>query len=157
DGAANGRITDPGGPAFVVPPTVESVVINDGHPQRSKVNRITITFSTEVTLDPGAVGVRNAAGKSVRLRVSTSVVNGRTVAVLTFKGRGIVGGSLADGRYTLRLHSSRLRNRFGTALDGDRDGRPGGDAVRRVVRRFGDTDGDGDVDQADLRVFRATL
>src|SRR5262249_56740512 len=81
---------------FTPPPdTVEKVVINDGSAQRSMVQSVTITFSGPVTLSAGAFELESADGASLAgiLQVSSSLVNGKTVAVLTFSGAGIVGGS----------------------------------------------------------------
>src|SRR5262249_29898719 len=64
------------------PVTVASVVINDDHPQRSSITSITVTFSDRVTLQEGAFELRNQDGVAVRLAVDTSVVEGRTVAVI---------------------------------------------------------------------------
>jgi RHS repeat-associated protein len=142
----------------VAPPTVESVVINDGSAQRSMVTRITITFSGPVTLDPGALELREQGGGPVGLALATSQVGGKTVVVLSFAGSGIVGGSLADGTYCLILHGDKIRGGSGQALDGDADGLAGGDFVDEAIARlFGDTDGDGDEDYLDYLSFRTAL
>jgi hypothetical protein len=151
---------DPSGAAKITfepkPPTVASVVINDGHRQRSMVRRITITFSEAVTVDAGAFEVRTK-GKLMRLHVTTREVAGKTVAVLAFRGRPIQGGSLPDGSYTLTMHAGRIRTSGGLALDGDNDGLVGGNAVAAFFRRFGDANGNGRVDGRDARLFRTTL
>ena len=139
------------------PPTIESVVVNDGSAQRSMVNSLTITFDRVVTFDPGAFGLQRQDGSAVGLNVATSVVGGRTVAVLTFTGSGIVGGSLADGSYTLTVRGDHIRDGEGRELDGDRDGNGGGDRVDGFSRLFGDSDGDGDVDQLDRDRFRSAF
>jgi hypothetical protein len=84
---------------------------------------------------------------------SISLVDGKTVAVLTFAGSGFEGGSLADGSYTLTVRANLVHDRWGRELDGDGDGTAGGDSVAGFFRLFGDTDGDRDVDQADLGVM----
>jgi hypothetical protein len=132
---------------------VQSVVINDGSAQRSMVDSITVTFNTQVDLAPGAFTlVQTYAGATTDvsglLHVSTALVNGQTVATLTFAGSGIVGGSLADGRYTLTTHSGLVTDhQLGAALDGDR--------VDPFFRLFGDSNGDGKVDGTDLAAFQA--
>ncbi|HXG08273.1 MAG TPA: autotransporter-associated beta strand repeat-containing protein [Gemmataceae bacterium] len=138
-------------------PGVVSVVINDGSAQRSKVTSITVTFTDIVTLAPGAFELRRQGGNTVNLQVATSVVNDRTVAVLTFTGPDIIGGSLADGNYTLTINSALVHDNFGQALDGDGDGVLGGDRVDSFFRLFGDADGDRDVDRRDLALFRSTF
>jgi hypothetical protein len=134
----------------VAPARVASVVINDGSAQRSMVNSVTVTFDGEMTLDAGAIELSREDGSLVDLNVAASVVDGRTVAVLTFVGSDIVGGSLADGSYTLTIRADHVHDRWGRELDGDGDGSAGGDRVDGFFRLFGDSDGDGDTDHADL-------
>src|SRR5205814_1066465 len=68
------------------PPTIESVVVNDGSAQRSMINSLTVTFGGDAVLDPGAIELRRQDGTLVGARVSISLVDGKTVAVLTFAG-----------------------------------------------------------------------
>jgi pectin methylesterase-like acyl-CoA thioesterase len=147
-------------PAFVlggwVPDTdlqVQTVVVNDGSVQRSKVNSLTVTFADTVTLDPGAFELSRQEGGLVGLSVTTSVVDGRTVAVLTFAGSDIVGGSLADGHYTLIIHGNLVRDGLGQRLDGAGNGVVGSDRSDAFFRLFGDVDGDGRVDLSDVFSF----
>jgi hypothetical protein len=141
------------------PRKVESIVLNDGSAQRSMVNRITVTFDGAAVLDPGAIELRRQDGSLVGAQVSISLVGGKTVAVLTFAGPEFVGGSLADGRYTLTVRADRVHDRWGRELDGDGDGdgSAGGDRVDAFFRLFGDSDGDHDVDQQDRELFRSAL
>jgi arylsulfate sulfotransferase len=139
------------------PRQVESVVLNDGSAQRSMVNSITVTFDGAAILDPGAIELRRQDGTPVRFRLDVSVVGGKTVAVLTFAGPEFVGGSLADGNYTLTVLSDRVHDRWGRELDGDGDGSAGGDRADGFHRLFGDSDGDGDVDRADRDRFRSAF
>jgi hypothetical protein len=138
-------------------PTVQSVVVNDGSVQRSMVTSLTVTFSTVVTLDPHAFElVRQEAGV-VRITVAQAIVDGHSVDTLTFKGAGIIGGSLADGHYTLTIDGDRVHDEFGQALDGAGTGVGGTDRVDTFFRLFGDSNGDGKVDLDDLRSFARTL
>lgn len=130
------------------PPTVESVVVNDGAAQRSMVTSVTVTFDRVVTLDPGAFDLRHGDGGAVGLSVATSVAGGRTIAVVTFTGPGVVAGSLADGTYTLTIRAGHVRDLVGRELDGDGDGNGGGDRAAQFHHLFGDSDGDRDVDLA---------
>src|SRR5262245_18354550 len=139
------------------PRKVESVVVNDGSAQRSMIDSITVTFSGAAVLDPGAIELRRQDGSLVAVQVSISLVNGKTVAVLTFAGPEFVGGSLADGRYTLTVRADRIHDRRGRELDGDGDGSAGGNRVESVSRLFGDSDGDGDVDWLDRELFRSAF
>jgi arylsulfatase A-like enzyme len=139
------------------PPKIDSVVVNDGAAQRSMVNSLTVTFDRVVTFDAGAFGLQRANGSDVGLHVAASVVDGRTVAVLTFTGRDVIGGSLADGNYTLTIRGDHIRDEVGREVDGDRDGNGGGDRADAFFRLFGDSDGDRDVDVRDLGRFLSTF
>src|SRR6266581_193612 len=86
-----------------------------------------------------------------------SSCGGKTVAVLTFAGSEFVGGSLADGSYTLTIRADRVHDRWGRELDGDGNGSAGGDRVDGFSRLFGDTDGDRDVDHADLDLMLSSF
>ena len=79
------------------------------------------------------------------------------MAVLTFTGPDIIGGSLADGSYTLTIRSDLVHDRWGRELDGDGNGSAGGDRVDNFFRLFGDSDGDGDVDRLDRDLFLAAF
>jgi hypothetical protein len=138
-------------------PQVEGLLLNDGSAQRSRVTSLTVTFNGVLTLDPGAFELLRQGGGLVSLDVAASVVDGRTVAVLTFAGEDVVAGSLADGNYTLTLRADLLRDAAGRPLDGDGDGTPGGDRVESFFRYFGDSDGDRDVDEADQALFDSTF
>jgi hypothetical protein len=139
------------------PPRVQSVVLNDGSAQRSIVNSLTVTFDGLVEVDPGAFELSRHDGTLVDLNVATSIVNGRTQAVLTFAGPDVIAGSLADGNYTLTVRSDLVHDVFGRSLDGDADGASGGDRVDAFFRLYGDSDGDRDVDLIDLGSFLSTF
>jgi pimeloyl-ACP methyl ester carboxylesterase len=147
---ADGRIEQ--GPAKVT-----SVVVNDGSAQRSMVNRLTVTFNGAVTLDPGAFELVRQGGAVIQLQVSQAVVDGHSVDTLTFVGAGIIGGSLADGHYTLAIHGGLIHDRFGRGLDGAGTGEAGSDRVDTFFRFFGDADGNGHVDLGDLIRFAGTF
>jgi photosystem II stability/assembly factor-like uncharacterized protein len=141
-----------------VAPSVASVVINDGSAQRSMVTSITVTFSSIVTLDPGAFEVLRQEGGAFHVNVTETVVNGQSVDTLTFSGANIIGGSLPDGHYTLIIHGDLVHDSSsGLALDGAGAGTAGSDHVETFFRLFGDADGDGHVDVRDLLRFAGTL
>src|SRR6266516_6528498 len=121
------------------------------------VNSLTVTFGGAAILDPGAIELRRQDGSLVDARVSVSLLGGKTVAVLTFAGPEFVGGSLADGSYTLTVRADRVHDRWGRELDGDGNGSAGGDQVDGFFRLFGDTDGDRDVDEQDRDAFRSAF
>ena len=139
------------------PRRVESVVVNDGSAQRSMVNSLTVTLDGAAVLDPGAIELRRQDGSLVSAHFNISLLGGKTVAVLTFVGSEFVGGSLADGNYTLTVQADRVHDRWGRELDGDGDGSSGGNRVDGFFRLFGDTDGDRDVDLHDLAQFLSTF
>jgi arylsulfate sulfotransferase len=139
------------------PQKVASAVLSDGSAQRSMVTSLTVAFSNVVRLDAGAIAlVRQGAG-AIQLHVAQAVVDGHSVDTLTFSGPGILGGSLADGHYTLTFHGGLVHDDFGQALDGAGTGVPGGDRVDTFFRLFGDSDGDGHVDAQDLLRFGSTF
>ena len=152
-----GVIRDPGGPAFAeLLPHVQSVTINDGSAQRSKVSSLTVAFDSFVTIASGGLELyRQGLKRPLPLRLAILESDGRTVARLTFKGHHIGGGSLGDGQYRLVVRGDKVRDASGRRLDGDDDGSEGGNYVDEFFRRFGDTDGDGDVDKADQSVFKS--
>jgi photosystem II stability/assembly factor-like uncharacterized protein len=139
------------------PPTVDSVVINDGSAQRSMVTSLTVTFSTVVSLDAGAFELDREGGGTFSLVVSEAVVDGHSVDTITFVGADIIGGSLADGHYTLTIHGDHVHDLSGLALDGAGTGTAGSDRTDTFFRLFGDADGDGHVDLRDLLLIASTL
>jgi hypothetical protein len=139
------------------PQKVESAVVNDGSAQRSMVNSLTVTFSGAAILDPGAIELHRQDGSLVDAQFNISLLGGKTVAVITFAGPEFVGGSLADGSYTLTVRADHVHDRWGRELDGDGDGVSGGDRVFGFFRLFGDADGDGHVDEQDRELFRSAF
>ncbi len=131
-------------------PTVESLVVNDGQKQRSRVNSLTITFSQVVTLDSNAISVvRVSDNQSIQLSISLSIIGGKTVAALTFSGTGTEFGSLADGNYRVTVQQGRVRAPDGAVLASN--------YVDDVFRLFGDADGDRDTDNLDFLGFMKIL
>jgi hypothetical protein len=133
------------------------VVVNDGSAQRSMVNSLTVTFSTVVHFDPGAFELVRQDGGAIQLQVAEAVVDGHSVDTLNFVGAGIIGGSLADGHYTLTIHGGLVHDQFEQALDGAGTGVAGSDGIDTLFRLFGDADGDGHVDPGDLIRFASTF
>jgi hypothetical protein len=146
---------------------IDQIVVGDGTTQRSIVSKLEIYFDTEVDIDPTAFLVERlgAGGGVVATSFSTTVLQGRTVATITFSGSFVeVTGSLADGEYRLTIDGEKIR-RTGTtsALDADGDGIAGGirlfgeASADQFFRLFGDVDGDRDVDNADHVAFLSSL
>jgi hypothetical protein len=111
-----------------IPPgaVVQPLMVNDGSAQRSMVTSLTVTFSTQMTIDPGAFELLPQGGGVVSLNVATSMLAGQTVPTLTFSGADdIVAGSLADGNYTLTTHGGPIHDDVDRPLasgDGGADG-----------------------------------
>jgi autotransporter-associated beta strand protein len=115
--------------------SVLSVQVNDGSPQRSMVTSLLVSLTSG---DVGTFALADASGKPLRnIQIIVDAGSGGTV-MLTFKGPGTEFGSLPDGHYTLLY-----------------DGAPV--AVPNFFRLFGDSNGDGVVDSADLAAFQAAL
>ena len=142
------------------PPRVQSVVVNDGAAQRSRVTSVTVTFSGVVNFvtSPGAAfTLVRVGGGSVSFSATSRVIGGATVVTLdNFHGAFTQFGSLADGRYTLTALASQI-TRGGQALDGNGDGIPGDDFTfgdaQGLFRMFGDINGDRRVDILDFGLF----
>ncbi len=143
---------------------VESIEINAGETQRSRVDSTTVTFSNVVELGSGAFELikQGAGGGNVTVNVSTEVIYGQTVATLTFAGPLTQNGSLMDGNYELRMVASQITDARGNALDGDEDGTMGGDRVfgnptDEFFRLFGDSNGDRTVTLSEFNQFRSAF
>jgi hypothetical protein len=155
-------VTPKGGAA----PQVESFIINDGSAQRSMVTSTTVTFNTKVTIDSGAFQIVNrTTSAAVTGWTTTTTVDsaGKTVVVFNFpSAAGFVGGSLADGNYRFTIAADKV-HAGSFNLDGDGDGTDSDDFVfgagdaDKFFRFFGDTDGDRDVDGADLNQLKKSL
>lgn len=137
------------------PPSVENMIINGGAVQRSMVKTLQVNFSSEVNIGNGAFSIRNPANVAlgVTINVNTQVISGKTVATLTFVNANptIVGGSLPDGRWRLRIDSSLITdisNGLPMAFDY---------VSAEFIRYFGNTDSDQDVDNLDFARFRVAL
>lgn len=150
------------------PARIQSVQFGDGTRQRSRVEQIVVEFDQVVELQDGAFELTQrlpggAAGAAVPL-AAPMVDNstGRSMVTLTFQGAGIVGGSLADGNYLLKVLADRVQV-VGRSMDGDRNGSAGGDFTRgelatdNFFRLFGDADGNRAVGVVDFGLGRKTL
>ena len=120
-------------------------VIGDGTAQRSMVKSITLTFDHAVTFGAGALTLTRFDGLNIPLSITPSA--DKLTFTITFSGTSIVGGSLADGRYSLAINASAITDQFGRAISG-------GNSTINCSRLFGDLDGDGDTDSLDYLAFR---
>lgn len=165
DGAINGiDLTRFRQVYFASPPRVAAVQVDDGSPQRSRIASVTVTFSAGVTFAGAPVAaflLTREDGTPVTFAATVTVVPDATRVTLDhFAGPAVEAGSLADGRYTLKVLASQVFTPGGV-LDGNSDGTPGDDytfgAAEGLVRKYGDGNGDGKVDAADLALFRQTF
>jgi len=148
------------------PPVVNSVQINDGSAQRSRITSLIVTFSQAVTLPTNpadAFQLKRHDGASVTLSANVS----GAVVTLTFVGGAIDNTSLADGRYDWTILANQVN---GGIFDGDNDGvaegSPTDDFVfasastgppTNIFRLFGDSDGNGTVTSTDFAMFRTVF
>jgi len=143
-----------------LPPRVQSVVINDTDPQRSRVTSVKVAFDNRVFPDPPAAAFelrRQSDNALVGLAASVLSTSTQTTVTLTFNGAISEFGSLAYGRYKLTAFASMINN---GKFDGIGDGVSGDNYVLAssgtsgVFRLFGDADGNARVDAADFAAFR---
>ena len=129
----------------IVPPApaVGSFTVNDGSAQRSMVNKLTVAFSTPVTLAANAITLATTGGTAVPFTLSSA--DGQTY-VLTFTASQFIAGSLADGQYVLTVHAAAVTNSYGGPMASDQ--------TESFFRLFGDYDGNGTVNSADYFQFK---
>ena len=166
------RSADIGSPGYVplsqvAPPQIVSVAINGNDAQdeqRSLVRSLTVHVDQPVLVNDASfqlhqIAFGSGASEPVDVDVQVASDPSGTEVTLTFAGDSVVPatGSLSDGRYVLRVVASEtISAASGLTLDGDVDGQSGGDFIfgaddaDRFFRLYGDSDGDGDVDGADL-------
>ena len=79
---------------------VSGFTVNDGSSQPSAVSHLTYTFANPVTIKPGAFELlRN--GRPSHIKLVLDEQPDEQDFLITFKGSGVVDGSLPDGSYTL--------------------------------------------------------
>ena len=151
--------------ANAAPDTVVSTVVNGangGGAQRSMVDSLMVTFSAVVNIDAGAFDVEKtgAGGGPVAAAIATQILSGETVATITFSGGLTQYGSLVDGAYQLTIYGDKVHDAVtGVNLDGAGTGQAGSNyvfgsqAADHFFRLFGDYNGDGVVNGADLAQF----
>jgi Calx-beta domain len=149
------------------PPRVQSVVVNGGDAQRSRVTSVAVTFDQIVTLPATPANAfqlfRQIDGAPVTMSAVVNNSGAGTVATLSFIGGAVEFGSLADGRYTLIVSAGSVSTVAGS-LDGDNNGVGGDNYVlasasmpdppTNIFRIYGDINGDGFVGANDFAVFR---
>ncbi|MFL5328737.1 MAG: lysyl oxidase family protein [Gemmataceae bacterium] len=142
-------------------PEVFHLAYGTGAAQRSRVYQIQVAFDHPVTfLNPSnpetafqVVGPNGPVTVAVNPNLGDAE---QTVCMLTFSGTSTEFGSLKDGKYTLTILANQV-NTAGVAFDGNGDGVGGDNYVTHFHRLFGDSNGDGAVDQMDYLAFRDTV
>jgi phosphodiesterase/alkaline phosphatase D-like protein len=132
-------------------PTIANVQINDGSAQRSRVRSVTVTLNGVLSasnVGNGAFFVDEAEGGHFNTVVqSFSVVGRQTFITLGFTGAGVgADGSLPDGSYTLSVDRNKIPVDTPAPIT----------AIASFVTLFGDINGDGRVDGAEV-AFSAHL
>jgi hypothetical protein len=148
------------GTITIAPLQVASFQVNDGSQQRSKVTSVTYTFNEAVRFTGGddnaaaAFELLDANGNAVSgVVIAASVLTNdlnQTVVTLTFSGTAVTGGSLADGRYQLKLLANNVSDAAGQNLFG-------GDRTDYFFREYGDALGIGSVNDVDAAFLASTL
>src|SRR5262249_5423850 len=96
---------------FIPPPQVQSVVINGGAAQRSRVTSVQVNFDQVVNFPGGVTPAFQLTrqGDNAVVDLTTMVTNDTATHVtLTFAGAVNEFGSLQDGRYTLLISSGMV-------------------------------------------------
>ncbi len=137
-------------------PKIDSIVVNNGHAQRSKLSSIAITFDSIVSVAPDAFTLQKRSGDPTvpptnisGFGLSIAFNGGKTIATLTF-------GSLDDGNYQVITNPAKVLAAGSVPLASSASDPTGGDfvfgdkEVDNFFNLFGDGDGDGDVDATDL-------
>ena len=148
DAHGNQSISTPIALRVVASPTVSSFTVNDGSAQRSMVSSVTVTFDQPVTAARGSFQLsRHDNGQLLPISVSNPSGDGKTF-VVTFTGQDLIGSSLPDGVYDLTLSGGGItaQGLFAQPLSGIK--------VLHFYRLFGDANGDGVVDAADVALLR---
>jgi hypothetical protein len=156
---ANFQVTPNAPPQLAQAPQVNGDSAALAGAQRSMVDSIVYTFSHAVSpaanaftiaLHPG-VTVNGVTGQTFGTlpTLTWASPDGGLTWVVTFSGPSVIGGSIADGVYDLILNHAAVTDSAGNTLAADR--------VDTFFRLYGDTNGDGTVNNADTFKLRATF
>jgi len=143
-----------------LPPRLQSLLINDGSVQRSRVTGLTVRFDQVVNLPPAPASAFQVTGPGGLIGLGADVSQStpsQTIVVLSFNGPGTTAGSLEDGNYTFTIQANQVTGSDGQFFDGNGNGVGGDNFSFSFFRLFGDADGDGDVDAADFGAFRSVF
>ncbi len=144
-------------------PTLEGLTINDGGAQRSSIDKIVLTFSGSVEIDPDAFSIiqrSDGDGVPTGMILSSNFVctkDGDTVVTLTFSSSTRANtGFLEDGNYQLTVDGSKIR-RTGTGLSVGGEYVYGDSVDESFYSLYGDNNGDRRVNVFDLLALRQTF
>ena len=129
-------------------PAVTGTTVNDGSAQRSMVKTLTVTFDSAVSVHPAGVTITSSTGRVVTFGQQLATASGVTTLTLTFPDG--VGGSIADGRYTLKIAAGAVTAKTGGAA-------MAADYTFGFTRLYGDTSGDGVYDRDTRMLVKALL
>jgi hypothetical protein len=175
--AGSSSFTSLGATTLSATPQVQTVQINSGAAQRSRVTSLTVTFSGVVNLAANAFTLTRPAflptsplaatlssaptvGQGLIAVAATTNGLGQTVATLSFAtnsgsatsvGDGVESGSLSDGSWVLRIAGAGVTNGAGIPMAADYQTATTGSG--RIHRLFGDADGNATVDASDFALF----
>jgi hypothetical protein len=128
-------------------PQIQSIVVNDGQVQRSRVTSVTVAFDELVVLPPNMVDAFTLLGPgNPGLAASDVSTATQTIVRLTFTGSAVQFGSLPDGNFSLVVLSLQVHDGFNQTLAAN--------ATSDFFRYFGDVNGDRTVNGLDLGFFR---
>lgn len=126
-----------------LPPSVVSVQIGDGTPQRSRIASLEVSFSELVQFPGGPSSAFTLTGPNGVVPLSVSLIG--SSATLTFAAGTDPGGSLPDGFYTLAINAANILDlAFNPLVPA---------AAVNFHRLFGDLDGNATVDGTDFSLF----
>jgi hypothetical protein len=145
-----------------VAPTITKTTIEMGMTQRSYVDQFQIQFSGPVNIGSlidtgmivGAITLTNLGANvpastphPVTLSAKQFRYNANTHTLTwSLEAFGAAKTSLPDGYYLLTVDGSKITDAFGTKLDGNGDGQPGGMYTTHFFRLAGDVTGNMKVD-----------
>jgi hypothetical protein len=132
------------------PPTVTSIVVNDGSAQRSRVTTLRVNFSEVVSFVGAPTAAFTLTGPSGAITF-TAVLDGSGLFATITPTSGVTSGSLNDGNYTLTVVAGQIQDGGGATLQA-----AAGNTLN-FHRLFGDANGDRVVNGADFFLFRTAF
>jgi regulation of enolase protein 1 (concanavalin A-like superfamily) len=132
---ANGVVAIPG------PPTVAGVTVNDGSPQRSRVNRLVVEFDRRVNLPANPATAFTLSGSLSSIPMTATVDNSGPATRVTLNFT-----TLFDDQYTLTTLAGQVTDLIGQAMATN--------STYQFHSLFGDSNGDGMITATDFIAFR---